>query len=152
MINQGRYYARQEQDFVLFVLGLRVNHYWNFREVLKLYRLIPKVFAEARQLGGIGYLGGTYRFTLREPLIIQYWQSMDALQRFAHDPAHSHAQIWKLYHATAGKSGSIGIWHEAYHIVPKGQQSNYFNMPFTGMGQFSPIEPIGKGTSTIQTA
>ena len=134
-----------DQDFVLFALGMRVHHYGNPLRLMRLYRLIPQVFDEAKR--SPGYLAGTYRFSMREPLIIQYWRSMEDLQAYAHQGAH--AAIWKHFHQEVMASAQVGLWHEAFQIRVAEQHSNYVNMPLTGMALFTPTESIKQQQSTF---
>ncbi len=144
MIHQGKFFARREQDFVVFMLGMRIHNVWKVRKWAQVYRLIPGMLKELDNSEGLGYLGGISKITFRQPLIIQYWESLESLHQYATNPQNSHLEVWKTFNKVVGKSKDIGIWHETYLIPAHGHENIYINMPFTGIGQFTPLNPVGK--------
>ena len=144
MIHDGKFFASSDRPFVLFMLGMRVHNIWNVPKWAQLYQLIPRMLEELKANPQLGCMGSISKISFREPLIIQYWESLEALQAFATNPKHSHLPVWKKFNQVVGKSKDIGIWHETYIIQPGQHENIYINMPFTGLGQVIPLQPISK--------
>lgn len=144
MINEGKFFAKRQDDFVVFMLGMRIHNLWNIKKWTSLYRIIPKMLQELEQSEGLGYLGSISKVSFREPLIIQYWNSVEELHEFARTPEQTHLEVWKTFNRMVGKSKDIGIWHETYTVQPNTHENIYVNMPFQGIGQFTPLQSIDK--------
>jgi len=144
MIHIGRHTAQRETPVTLFLLGMRIHNVWAIRKWARIYRLIPRIFQELEREPDLGYLGGISRITFRQPLIVQYWDSPESLAAYARAKDRNHLPVWREFNQVVGKSPDIGIWHETYVIQPQQQENIYINMPFTGLGQFTPLEPVGK--------
>lgn len=150
MIHEGRYFAQRESDFVLFILGMRIHNVWAIRKWPRIYRLIPPMFKELEQQSDLGYLGGMYKLSFRSPLIVQYWESQDHLVRYALSKDKAHLPVWRTFNQLLGKGKDIGIWHETYRIKASDHENIYVNMPFTGLGQFTSLKPVGPGHSKLK--
>jgi Domain of unknown function (DUF4188) len=136
----ARMTAELDGEFVVFLIGMRVNKLW------KLHRWIPVATAMGPMLAALakhpelGLLG--YRMTIgwRGPTLIQYWRSSEHLLRFARDKDNPHLEPWRKFNRTIGTSGDVGIWHETY-VVPRGSFENiYVNMPAFGLGKVGKLE------------
>src|SRR5215470_8562769 len=70
------------------------------------------------------------------PLLMQYWQSYDALDRWARQQPHSRWWRWLLEH-----EGTIGFYHEIYPakaIYERGTRA-------VGPALFSALQPVKAG-------
>jgi hypothetical protein len=143
---KGRYTADLEGDFVVFLIGMRVNKLW------KLHRWIPVAAAMGPMLAALsrhpelGLLG--YQMTVgpRGPLLVQYWRSAELLQRFARDQDNPHLEAWRRFNRAVGTSGDVGIWHETYVVAPGAHEAIYANMPRIGLaaaGEHVPVASRG---------
>lgn len=150
MIHTGRYFAWQEEAFVVFILGMRIHQPRKVAQWLRLYQLIPKMLTEIEHNPPLGYLGSIAKVSFREPLIIQYWRDLKSLEHFARNPENSHLEVWKTFNRWVGKSKDIGIWHESYCIQPHQHENIYINMPYTGLGQFTPLRPVQHTSNQYQ--
>jgi hypothetical protein len=143
----ARMTAELDGEFVVFLIGMRVNKLW------KLHRWIPVSMAMGPMLAALakhpelGLLG--YRMTIgwRGPTLIQYWRSSEHLLRFARDKDNPHLEPWRKFNRTVGTSGDVGIWHETYVVAPDAYEAIYANMPRMGLaaaGEHAPVARRGE--------
>ena len=140
MINTGRFFAKRQEGVVVFILGMRIHNVWNVLKWVRLYKVISSLLNELEHSDDLGYLGSKQSTSFREPLIIQYWNSLDQLHAFAKSPKHTHIKAWREFNQLVGDSEDIGIWHETYVVSGNSHENIYINMPFTGLGQFTPLQ------------
>lgn len=131
----GRYTAHIEEPFVVFLIGMRVNHLLQFRKWLQAARAMPPMLQELYDTPDLGFLGGEsfFRPFPLTTLTLSYWRSFDHLEQYARGKNHAHLPAWRKFNQTIGSDGSVGIWHETY-LVPAGQyETLYGNMPKFGL-------------------
>jgi hypothetical protein len=127
--------AHIEGDFVVFLIGMRINKLHKIHEWWPVTRAMPRMLRELDANPELGLLGHQFWLGGRNVLVVQYWRSMEQLMRYAHDREAAHLPAWREFNRRIGTSDSVGIWHETYH-VPAGQhESIYFNMPRFGLGK-----------------
>jgi hypothetical protein len=136
----ARMTARIEGDFVVFLIGMRVNKPWKITRWIPVATAMPRMLAEV-QAGAPanGFLGVT---RLGLFALVQYWRSFEALEAYARDRDGLHQPAWAAFNRAARDArGDVGIWHETY-IVKAGQyESIYSGMPPTGLGAAGTLEP-----------
>jgi hypothetical protein len=135
--------AEIEGDFVLFLIGMRINKWWRPDKWVPVFLAMPRMLKELEALGAeSGFLGAFWAgFT-----IVQYWRSFAALEAYARDPALAHWPAWTAFNRRMRKSrGDVGIWHETY-LIPAGQyESIYSGMPPKGLGSAAQVVPATAG-------
>src|ERR1700761_777660 len=99
-INAGRM-ARIEGEFVVFVIGMRINRWWKAGQWMRVGRAMPKMIAELEANPDLGYLGGETWWG-RTILMIQYWRSSEHLMAFAKDKDRTHMPAWKDFYRLVG--------------------------------------------------
>ncbi len=114
-VRQGRWTVEIDGDFVVFIIGARINS--------KLQAL--KVFSD---LGGRRGMNHMLKYLTQHPekgllgdqtagfTIVQYWRSFEHLEAFAKDTDDPHLEAWRGYWRRVGKSTRAGIWHETYLV------------------------------------
>ncbi|BCL84225.1 transcriptional regulator [Ktedonobacteria bacterium brp13] len=128
----GRFTAQNDEPFVVFLIGMRINHLFAFK------RWIPTALAMRSMLillyrhPGIGMLGSQLFFYRRGIGVIQYWRSFEALEQFARSKEDPHLAAWRRFNRAIGTDGSVGIWHETYLVEAGQQEGVYNNMPLFG--------------------
>jgi hypothetical protein len=130
----GRYTARVDGDFVVFLIGMRINKPWKLRKWLPIFTAMPRMLKELEAQPESGLLG--YRQTLQSPIspmLVQHWRSFEHLERFARDPALAHLDAWRMFRQTTGDDGDVGIWHESYLVHAGEYEAIYANMPRAGL-------------------
>lgn len=148
--NRGRWTAEIEGDFVVFLIGMRVNRWRAVRQWLPVFTAMPAMLRELSADEDSGLLGYQLLFGgPRSPMVVQYWRSVEDLQRYAHDPDRAHRPAWLRFFQRSWKDGAVGIWHETY-VVPAGSyETVYGNMPPVGLGA-SGLAPVGQRTDTAE--
>jgi hypothetical protein len=134
-IHHGRHTARIEGDFVIFLIGMRMNRLRAIHKWLPVARAMGPMVKQLLQRPDLGLLHAQPCLYWRGVMLVQYWRSFEQLERFARDPAMTHLDAWKRFNQAVGADGSVGIWHETY-LVPAGHhECIYGNMPRTGLAQ-----------------
>ncbi len=151
-IIEKRMAARMEGDFVVFLIGARINNPWKVHKWLPVAAAMRRMLKEleqapAEQTGFLGY--ETYG-----SLIVQYWRSFDHLERYARNPDLEHFPAWvEFYRANAKSMGDVGIWHETYCVREGEYEAIYASMPPTGLGKVGKLtEARGQLKSARQRA
>jgi hypothetical protein len=133
-IRAERLTAEVDSEFVVFLIGMRVNRPW------KIHRWGPVALAMARMIReleadpGAGFLGVEPWFG-RTTIMLQYWRSFEALERYATDAARAHRPAWSAFNRAIGSNGDVGIWHETYRVRPGDYECVYNNMPVFGLAK-----------------
>ena len=145
-VNRGRRGAEIDGDFVVFLIGARLDRLHPIRSLRDLggMRGMPymlKYLSEHPDKGLLGYQ--TYGLTMN----VQYWRSFEHLERFATDASDPHLAIWRNYWKRVGTDPRSGIWHETYLVRAGEYEAVYGNMPPHGLGKASRVGPIGAGSS-----
>lgn len=132
MIQKGRFTAAIDGDFVVFLIGMRINaplqaHKWG-----PVFMSMPRMLRELRKNEQAGLLHCEMFFG-RTMLMVQYWRSLEQLLDYAVNKDMQHLPAWHAYYKAA-KDGSVGIWHETYRVTAGRHESLYVNMPRFGLG------------------
>nr|WP_272922580.1 DUF4188 domain-containing protein [Streptomyces sp. SID5785] len=143
----GRTTATVEGEAVLFLVGMRINHFWALHRWLPVFLAMPMMLRELgkdRSLGLLHHVLGTAN--PRTYFVIQYWESKDKLLTYAALPDKRHRPWWARINRYARNSrGHVGIWHETYVVPPGGYESIYGDMPPYGLGLAHGVRPLGDG-------
>lgn len=142
-INQ-RMTVHMEGDFIVFVIGMRINRFWKFHKWVPVAMAMPKMLKELSQKPESGFLG--YQMSAGyPPLIVQYWRSFEHLEAYARDPSGEHFPAWKEFNKKIRSNGDVGIYHETYKIRAGEYECVYNNMPPYGLGKVGELIPaVGK--------
>lgn len=134
-VHKGRWAAVPDrEEFVVFLIGMRIN------QPLAVHRWWPVLIAMPRMLRHLSAdprsgLLGFHVWPGRTVLVLQYWESTDALVAFSRDPAQQHLPAWRRFNTAVGASGAVGIWHETYTVAAAGVEAVYGNMPRFGLAR-----------------
>ena len=147
-VYRGRYTAEMPDDFVVFLIGMRVNRPWKVREWFPVFTAMPRMLRWLDQHPEAGLLGW-HNAWIKGPAVLQYWRSFEDLDRFARAADEPHLPAWKTFNQIVQASGYAGIWHETYKIRAGEFESIYGNMPKIGLAAATRHVPVG---STGQSA
>ena len=75
----NRMTADVDGDFVVFLIGMRINKPWKIHKWLPVFLAMPRMIKELEQQPESGFLG--HIFGLK--VIVQYWRSFDHLEAYA---------------------------------------------------------------------
>ncbi len=148
VVHRGRHRAELNGDFVVFLVGMRVNR------PLLVHKWLPVAVAMPRMLRWLddhpqeGLLGW-HNAWLHGPAVVQYWRSFEHLDRFAGAADAPHLAAWKSFNKAVRASGDVGIWHETYKVAAGQYECIYGNMPRVGLAAAAGHVPVG---STGQSA
>lgn len=148
-VQQGRWTAEIDGDFVVFIIGARIN---SWRHLV----------AALGDLGGRRGMNHMLRYLTEHPekgllsyetagfTIIQYWRSFEHLEAFAKDSEDPHLDAWRGYWRRIGKGTRAGIWHETFLVRAGEYEAVYGNMPPRGLGRAGRLVPVAESVGARQ--
>jgi hypothetical protein len=143
----GRYRASSDGDFVVFLIGMRVNRPLRVKSWWPVFVAMPRMIKELEADPSSGFLGASRGLMSTGPTLIQYWRSFEDLERYARDPDQEHLPAWREFNQRIRDNGDVGIWHETFRVRAGEYESIYGNMPRVGLAQAGDHAPLGS-TST----
>jgi hypothetical protein len=144
-VMNGRFTAKMEEPFAVFMIGMRINNFLAVRKWLPTVRAMGPMLRELHKHPEKGFLGADFFFHLRGPMLVQYWRSFDDLEHFAKNTDDPHLPAWRRFNKTVGSDGSVGVWHETYIVEPGNYEAIYVNMPILGLAKATEhIPAIGR--------
>ena len=129
-----------EGDFVVFLIGMRINRLWKIHKWLPVAKAMPKMLVELSKRPESGFLGFQLLGGI-PPVSIQYWKSFEHLEAYAKDRSGAHYPAWKDFNTKIRSNGDVGIWHETYKVKAGEYECIYNNMPKYGLGKIGELIP-----------
>lgn len=80
----GRMTADLDGEFVVFLIGMRINKPWKVHKWWPVFVAMPRMLKRLSQQQH-GMLGYHVALGAGGPILVQYWRSAEQLQRFARD-------------------------------------------------------------------
>lgn len=148
-VYRGRFTARMPDDFVVFMIGMRVNRPLRFSKWVPVFLAMPKMLRWLDQHPEAGLLNW-HNAWIKGPAIVQYWRSFEDLDRFARAGDEPHLPAWKMFNQAVRASGDVGIWHETYKVRAGEYECIYGNMPrigLAGAGSHFPVDSTGQSAA-----
>ncbi|WP_296680500.1 DUF4188 domain-containing protein [Novosphingobium sp.] len=139
MIVADRMMGTLQGDFVVFLIGMRIN------KPLKFYKWLPVAGAMSRMLEELyskpelGFLHHE-SWISRTTIQVQYWRSMDQLLSYAKNRDAEHLPAWHAFNKAVGFDGTVGIWHETFAVTAGNYECVYGNMPPFGLGRAGELD------------
>jgi len=134
----ARMSAEMDGEFVVFMIGFRVNKPWKLHKWIPVFLAMPRMLKELAAHPESGFLGHNGF----GKVIIQYWRSFEHLEAYARAQDRQHWPAWVDFNRRVGGSrGDVGIWHETYLIKPGHYESVYSGMPPYGLGKAGRLIP-----------
>ncbi|NDR54964.1 DUF4188 domain-containing protein [Aliiruegeria sabulilitoris] len=140
-IKAERLAAHIEGDFVVFLIGARINKWWRIRDILWFSKTMPKMLKELSIMSSeeTGFLGCQ---TLSSLINVQYWRSFEHLEAYARSKDREHFPEWVEFNRRYKKRrGDVGIWHETYLVKAGAYEAIYSGMPAFGLGKVAELVP-----------
>ncbi|MBA2692668.1 MAG: DUF4188 domain-containing protein [Rubrobacter sp.] len=144
----GRFTARTDESFAVFVMGVRVNRVFAFREWVGVMSSLRSMLRELRERPGTGFLGGHTHFCWRGVTLFQYWRSYEDLENYSRNPNEAHMPGWQKFNRRVRKGGAVGLWHEAYLVGPGCYEAVYADVPVSGLARATKHIPAFGGKET----
>lgn len=130
--------AHVEGDFVVFLIGMRINRWWKVHQWMRVAAAMPRMIRELEARPELGLLG--YQQWLgRTSIMVQYWRSLDQLMSYAHARDAEHLPAWREFHRRSRSSDAVGIWHETFVVPASSYECIYFNMPRFGLARATEV-------------
>jgi hypothetical protein len=130
--------AQIEGDFVVFLIGARINKPWKVHKWLPVALAMRRMIKELQAHPEAGFLGHEEAGTV----MVQYWRSFEHLERYARSPDQQHFPAWVDFNRkNANARGDVGIWHETYLVRAGEYEAIYSGMPAYGLGKVSSLVP-----------
>ena len=148
-IISGRVTGRIEGDFVVFLIGMRINKLWKPHKWLPALLAMPKMLKELEaappEVGFLGHNG------LGGKPIVQYWRSFDHLERYARDwnAVHWPARV-EFNRRMKETRGDVGIWHETCKVRASEYEAIYSGMPAHGLGRIGVRSGLNEAIDTAR--
>ena len=93
----GRYTAEIEGDFVVFLIGMRLNRPWKAHQWLPVFTGMQRMLRELARHPELGLLRAYTGLLFGGPAVVQYRRSFEHLDRFARHPANLHLPAWRWF-------------------------------------------------------
>jgi hypothetical protein len=142
-VRQGRWTTKIEGDFVVFLIGARLQPTHPLRSMRDLggfARGMPQMLKYLMEHPEKGLLG--YQISGISLMNVQYWRSFEHLERFAKDESDPHLATWRSYWKRLGRADRTGIWHETFLVRAGEYEAIYGNMPPYGLGKAGDLVPL----------
>ena len=149
MLIRDRVAAELPGEFVVFLIGMRINNPLLVHKWWPVASAMPRMIQELSRQPELGLLHAESWFS-RTLLMVQYWRSMEQLLAYATNREAEHLPAWKAFNRSVGTSGAVGIWHETYGVSPGRFESVYVNMPQFGLGKAGSVVPASGHLSSAR--
>ena len=132
--------AEIKGDFVVFLIGMRINKFWKVNKWLPPFLAMPRMIKELEKLpsektGFLGHNGIGFA-------MVQYWRSFDHLEAYARSQDNAHFPAWTAFNKRMKNArGDVGIWHETFLVKDGNYEAIYSGMPAYGLGRVSSLIP-----------
>jgi hypothetical protein len=149
-VHAGRFTAQMEGDFVVFLIGMRVNRLLLVHKWLPVAMAMPRMLKELMQNRQLGLLHVQTFVSGRTLMTVQYWRSFEQLHAYAHARDKQHLPAWTEFNRRVGGNGSVGIFHETYSVHAGQFECVYANMLRVGLAQAGEMVPaVGRLQSAM---
>lgn len=139
-IRAERLTAEFEGERAVFLIGMRINHYWKVHKWLPVARAMGRMIQEVEADKDCGFLHVEQWFG-NPSIMVQYWRSFEELEQYAVDATREHRPAWSAFNRAVGTNGDVGIWHETYRVRPGDFECVYGNMPLFGLAKATRAVP-----------
>ena len=130
--------AEIDGDFVVFVIGMRINRPWKVHKWFPVFLAMPRMLKELRGRPESGFLGSIGAGLMQ----VQYWRSFEQLEKYARSQDQLHWPAWVAFNRRMRKNREdVGIWHETYLVKAGQYEAIYSGMPRWGLGSVGSLMP-----------
>ncbi len=133
-IIQRRITAQVDDDFVVFLIGMRINKWWKVHQWLPVATAMTGMIKELYNNPEMGLISHEQWFS-RTTIMVQYWKSFEHLEEYAKSSNSKHLPAWSNFNKKIKSNGDVGIWHETYLLKPGNFESVDNNMPEFGLAK-----------------
>jgi Domain of unknown function (DUF4188) len=146
----GRWTANADTDFVVFLIGMRINKPLAFSKWRPVGAAMPRMQQELARQPELGCLH-TENWFGRTTISVQYWRDFESLASYARNHNAAHLPAWRAFNQAIRDNGTVGIWHETYQVNRGNAEAIYGNMPQIGLAKaFSHVRASTVGNSAAK--
>lgn len=139
--------AEIDGEFVVFLIGARINRPWKIHKWLPVALAMNRMIKELQADPSSGFL----HVTRAGSTMIQYWRSFEQLENYARGKDREHWPAWVDFNKRVRQtSGDVGIWHETYRVAPGMYEAIYASMPRVGLAKASRLVPASGRRETAR--
>lgn len=151
-INKGRFAADRGSDgVVLFLIGMRVNKFWQVWRWMPVFMAMPRMLIELQKNRDLGLVGKPRTLVSgRVILVWQYWRSFEKLTEYSRASDKAHLPAWRAFNSRIRDNGSVGIFHETIVLSDGQVEAVYGNMPTFGLAQVTGAVPVAHRGQTAK--
>ena len=149
MIHRQRLTASLDGDYVVFLIGMRINEPFKVHKWWPVATAMPRMVRELYRQPALGFLHAEMWFS-RTIIMVQYWRSLEQLFAYAKNRELMHLPAWQAFNKAVGANGSVGIWHETYVVTPGSYENIYVNMPAFGLGRAGTLRTATGGRQSAE--
>jgi hypothetical protein len=139
--------ADHDADVVVFLIGMRINRWRSIRYWAPVLLAFLPMLRELLRTPALGCRSARTYLSGRTILTVQYWDTVEQLLSYAHDPQGKHRPAWRAFNRNAAKTTAVGIFHETYRATSGNYESIYRAMPPSGLaaatGSVAPVARRG---------
>lgn len=148
-IRAGRFTANYPDEFVVLLIGLRINKIHRVQEWAPVMRAAMSMTKQALKLPDTPLLHSNTVWSVTDPRVfffIQHWRSFDELMAWANNKELQHKPAQKAFFKRTAYNGNVGIWHEAYKVSSGQFEAIYANMPEWSLAAAGEYRPLRAGS------
>ena len=108
-IIQQRMTAETQDDFVVFLIGMRINKLWKVHQWLPVANAMSGMIKELYENPDAGLISHQQWFG-RPRLWCNDWKSFEHLERYAKSRDSKHLPAWSKFNKKIASNGDVGIW------------------------------------------
>jgi Domain of unknown function (DUF4188) len=149
MIKNGRHTAGIDGEFVVFLIGARLNRLRSANRMRRVGAQMSKMQRTLAQHPELGCLH-TQNWFGRTSIAVQYWRDFESVERFARDSDLPHLQPWREFNRLIREGGDIGVWHETFLVPAGSHESVYVNMPLFGLAAAGRLESVNAASTAAR--
>ena len=101
MIYKDRMTAKMEGDFVVFLIGMRINKPLAVHKYLPVLNAMPKMLRELYARPELGLIHHEMWLS-RTIILVQYWRSQEQLIDYAKNKDSAHLPAWQAFNKAVG--------------------------------------------------
>jgi hypothetical protein len=117
-IHLGRFTAQIEGDFVVFLVGMRINRLWAFRKWMPVASAMRPMVEHLLKNKHLGLLHAEMYLYWRGAALVQYWRSFEQLEHYARDSSLQANQFECVY----GNMPRMGLAAAGSHVPATGRR------------------------------
>ena len=143
--------ADHDADVVVFLIGMRINRWRSVRQWVPVVLAFLPMIRELLREPSSGCRSARTFFSGRTIMAVQYWDTVEHLIGYAHDPRGKHRPAWRAFNRTAASSTAVGIFHETYSVQSGHYETIYRAMPPSGLAAAtSSVAPLARRGMTAR--